>query len=253
MLDQFKRWFAGTESSFDIHAVSQWSRQQGWDFKRVREGDGFALDGLWSNHPWRLEWGPSQRNYIQGRELRLRIELDLPPDLQMLLLNRSLVELLESHAFDQYTQTTQTIIDSSAPEEMRWLAMFPKVNLAGQKSLRNRFGAWSNSPTSALWWIEGPLAAALEELARDCLPEDIPFVLMTLRGRLYLRVQLPVPSQDLLTHLLGLFLTAAEQAVRVAALAPGEASQRLDLDPPSTQPADWPQPRPLGTPVEPTS
>lgn len=250
MLDKFKRWL-GAESSFDIHAVSQWSRQQGWDFKRVREGDGFALDGVWSQHPWRLEWGPSQRSYIEGRELRLRMELDLPPDLQMLVLNRALVELLESHAFDQYTQTTQTIIDSSAPEEMRWLAMFPKVNLATQKSLRNRFGAWSNLPTSALWWIEGALATSLEELAKDWLPEDIPFVLMTLRGRLYLRVQLPVASQALLSHLQGLFMTAAEQAVRVAALAPGESSQRMELDAPSTQPGEWPQS--LGSSVEPTS
>jgi hypothetical protein len=241
MLDQFKRWFSNSESSFDVMGVSEWSRQQGWDFKRVREGDGFVLDGVWSAHPWRMEWGPSQRSYIQDRELRLRMELDLPSDLQMLVLNRALVEQLETHAFDQYTQTTQTIIDSSAPEEMRWLAMFPKVNLANQKNLRQRYGAWSNSPSSALWWIEGALAQALEVLAKEWLPDDIPFVLMTLRGRLYLRAQIPVPSQDLLALLQDVFLIAAEQATRVASLERSDSptSFSAELGPPTTQSGAW--------------
>lgn len=245
MLEQVKRWFAGGDSSFDMHEVSQWSREKGWQFKRVREGDGFAMDGSWGQHTWRLEWGPSQRSYIAERELRLRMELDLPADLQMLVLNRSLVELLEGNAFEQYTQTTQTVIDSSAPEEMRWLAMFPKVSMPANKSLRTRFGAWSNSPSLAAWWLDGALANALGELAAQWLPEDIPFVLMTLRGRLYLRVQLPVPSQDLLAHLQGVFLIAAEQAVRVATLEPGD-SLPGDLVPNTTQSGSWEYTRPPG-------
>ncbi|MES2888735.1 MAG: hypothetical protein V4739_12090 [Pseudomonadota bacterium] len=240
MLDQVKRWFSNNEAGFDLTAMSEWSRQQGWDFKRVREGDGFALDGQWSDKPWRLEWGPSQRTFIQQRELRLRMELHLPSDLQMLVLNRSLAEQLEANAFDQYTQTTQTVIDCSAPEEMRWLAMFPKVNLSCHKDLRSRYGAWSNAPSVAQWWLDGPLAAALEQLAREWLPEDIPFVLMTLRGRLYLRAQIPVPSQDLLTHLQGVFLVAAEQVMRVSTLEPGDSSTLSgSLDTPSTQPGTW--------------
>ncbi len=246
MLEQVKRWFSGSDSGFDMHAVSQWSRQNGWDFKRVREGDGFAMDGSWGGHTWRLEWGPSQRSYIAERELRLRMELALPADLQMLVLNRALVELLEGRAFEQYTQTTQTVIDSSAPEEMRWLAMFPKVGMAANKNLRNRFGAWSNSPSLAAWWLDGALARALEELAAQWLPEEIPFVLMTLRGRLYMRVQIPVPSHDLLAHLQEVFLVAAEQAVRVATLEPGD-SLPTDLEPYTTQPGTWTYSRLSGT------
>ena len=35
----------------------------------------------------------------------------------------------------------ETQIDVATPEEMRWLAMLPKVPLAGSKDFRFRFGA----------------------------------------------------------------------------------------------------------------
>ena len=182
MIEHFKRWFVADDSGVDFGALSEWSRQFGGHFKRAREGAGFVLDASWSGHPWRLEWGPSQRGYIPGFALDLRMELGLPTDLQMLVMNRPLAESLESLAFEQCTQSMQTVIDCAAPEEMRWLSMFPKVNLSAQKALRARYGAWSSSPSLALWWLEGPLSHGLEELARHWLPEDIPFVLMTLRG-----------------------------------------------------------------------
>ena len=45
------------------------------------QDQGFVIDGRLGATPWRLEWGPSQRPYIQGQELRLRSELGLSPDL----------------------------------------------------------------------------------------------------------------------------------------------------------------------------
>ncbi len=218
MLEKVKRWLASSEEVFDVDELEVWSRQSGWSFKRMRVGDGFSIDGAWGQHSWRLEWGLSQRSYIVGRELRLRMELSAHSDLQMLVLNQSLVELLEGRAFEQYTQTTQTIIDDSTPEEMRWLAMHPKVSLGAHKILSNRFGVWSNSPSVATWWLEGCLARALEALATQWLPEDIPFVLMTLRGLLYLRAQISVPSKDLVAFLHRLFLVAAQEQLRVTAV-----------------------------------
>jgi hypothetical protein len=240
MIERFRRWFAADDSGVDFAGLSEWSRQFGGHFKRAREGDGFVLDASWSGRPWRLGWGPSQRAYIPGRELDLRMELGLPTDLQMLVMNRPLAESLENLAFEQCTQSMQTVIDCAAPEEMRWLSMFPKVNLSAQNALRARYGAWSSAPSLALWWLEGPLSQALEELARHWLPEDIPFVLMTLRGRLYLRCQIPVPTLDLLDQMQWVFILAAEQALRIANQEPMDNSSPVALDCPSTLSGAWP-------------
>jgi hypothetical protein len=48
-----------------------------WAFKRVHAGTGYVLEGRIDAHPSRLEWGPPQRNYVSGRELRLRIDAGL--------------------------------------------------------------------------------------------------------------------------------------------------------------------------------
>ena len=52
-------------------------------------------DSLAGATPWRLEWGPSQRPYIQGQELRIRAELGLSSELQLVLMNRALQEAME--------------------------------------------------------------------------------------------------------------------------------------------------------------
>lgn len=241
MIEHFKRWFGADvdDAGLDFGALSEWSRQFGGHFKRVREGDGFVLDAFWSGRPWRLAWGPSQRCYIPGRALDLRMELGLPTDLQMLVMNRPLAESLESLAFEQCTQSMQTVIDCAAPEEMRWLSMFPKVNLSAQKAMCARYGAWSSAPSLALWWLEGPLSQGLEELAQHWLPEYIPFVLMTLRGRLYLRCQIPGPTLDLLDQMQWVFILAAEQALRIASQEPVVTSGTGALDSSTTLSGAW--------------
>lgn len=218
MLEHVKRWWASGDEVFEMDELQAWAQQCGWTFKRMREVGGFSIEGAWGQNPWRMEWGHSQRSYIIGRELRLRMELSTRSDLQMLVLNQSLVELLEGRAFEHYTQTTQTIIDDSVPEEMRWLAIYPRVGMAAHPILDSRFGVWSSSASVASWWLEGNLARALETLATQWLPEEIPFVLMTLRGRLYLRAQISVPSKDLVACLHRLFLLAAQQQLRVSAV-----------------------------------
>lgn len=234
MLNNFKRWISGGPTGPDLHVIAEWAKGQSLDFKKVREGDGFALDGALDGVPWRLEWGPPQRRYIEGRELRIRMELDLPHDMQMLIIDRSLMERLERDAFEQFTQSTQTVIDNANPEEMRWLAMFPKASLAAYKSLRTRFGAVAPSPRFAIKWIEGALAAHLEIFAAENVAPDIPFVLMTLRGRLYLRQQALLPTPDSMARLVKLFCVAAQQARRLAALNPDGLGEEL-----STAPAAW--------------
>jgi hypothetical protein len=216
MLDALKRWIAGETLGPDWRAASDWARQRGSQFKRAREDEGFVVDGALDGRPWRLEWGPPQRSYIEGHELRLRMELGLSHDLQMLLLSRPLMETLERQTFEQYTANMQTQIDVSTPEEMRWLAMFPRVPLAASKEVKSRFAAVAASPTTGAAWIDGLLSERLAELACSPLVAEAPLVLMTLRGRVYLRLQLAEPDVATLDAMLKLFETAAAQAVRLA-------------------------------------
>jgi hypothetical protein len=220
MLDALKRWIAGGPGGADLRAVASWARQHGALFKRARDDQGFVIDGQLDGRVWRLEWGPSQRSYIEGRELRLRMELGLSQDLQMLLLSRPLMETLERQTFEHYTAQMQTQIDVSTPEEMRWLAMFPKVALAIPKELKRRFSVVASSSPAAAAWIDGPLAERLAVAARGPLLDEPPLVLMTLRGRVYLRLELAEPAVAAVESMIKLFETAAAQAVRVGGGAP---------------------------------
>jgi len=222
MLDAFKRWISGGPHGRDWSGVSVWAQQQGHAFKRARDAEGFVVDGSLDERPWRLEWGPPQRAYIQGHELRIRMELQLPSAVQMLLISRALMERLERETFERYTQSNQTLIDVSTPEEMRWLAMFPKTELAElPKDLRQRFGAVASDPEAAWQWVDAPFAQQLGVAASRVLVGDPPFLLMTLRGRVYLRLQLEEPDAVAVGTMVSLFQAAARSALAMRGGAHG--------------------------------
>lgn len=219
MLASLRRFFATPGSGKrDLSAVAAWAQRRGHAFRPARRGQGFAIEGRLESRPWRIEWGPSQRSYIEGHELRARMELELPSDQQMLLLSAPLMDALERQAYEQYTDHLQTQINTSTPEEMRWLVMFPKVELSGVVGFRAHFGAVSSQPAVGLAWIEGPLAhLLLKEAETGLLRGDPPLVLITLRGRTYLRLQLADPNPDAIAAVLAIFETAVAQAVQAAA------------------------------------
>ena len=224
MLESLKRFFSSARVERDLADVSQWAQRRGHGFKRARGDEGFVIDGVLDGKPWRMEWGPPQRDYIQGHELRLRMELALASDAQMLVLSRPLMDSLERQTFEEFTDNVQTQIGTKTPEEMRWLVMFPKVNLATLKSLRSRFGAVASDAATGLAWLDGPLANMLEVAAGDFLRDEPPFVLMTLRSRAYLRQQLAVPDITVISAALALFETAVSQALRTVTATTGDAS-----------------------------
>lgn len=232
MLDAFKRLIARKPSEPEWPEVADWAQRQHLGFKRVRdEGGGFVLDGALDGKPWRLEWGPPQRQYIDGAELRVRMELGLSPNLQMLVLTQSLFETLERNAFESFTETTQTVIDGNTPEEMRWLVMFPKASVKAAKPVRAAFQFLGATAADCERWVDGPLADQLERAALGFLAGQPPFVLMTLRGRVYLRMQLQDPEVRALSGAVTLFQTAVQQAVRVAST--------VVEDPPDAAEPDW--------------
>lgn len=216
MLDSIRRLFSGKPAGLDRRPVAAWAKQQGHVFKQVPESDGFAVEGRHGRFAWRLEWGPPQRSYIASRELRLRIDLGLPPDLQMMVLSRSLFDRLEHQTFEDFTQDTRTYAGSEMPEEMRWVAMWAQVPLPGQRDLRQTVAALGVNPEAAAAWLEGPCAAELLAARSDLLLHQPPFVLMCQRGRLYLRMELAQPEVAELQQALRVHAVAASQALRLA-------------------------------------
>jgi hypothetical protein len=216
MLESIKRLFSRPGNDRDLTLIAEWAQRREHGYKRARGEDGFVIDGTFEGRPWRIEWGPPQRSYISGHELRIRMELELPSELQMLVLSRPLMDSLERQTFEEFTDNVQTQIGTKTPEEMRWLVMFPKINLSGLKTLRSNFGAVASAPAAGLAWLEGPLANMLEHASHDLLRAEPPFVLMTLRGRAYLRMQLLSPDPKAVAGALALFETAIAQALRTA-------------------------------------
>ena len=219
MFESLKRWMGGLHAGPEGRHLEAWARQRKLSLKRVREEGGLVVEGQLLGKPWRMEWGPPQRDYIEGRELRLRMDLGLSPHLQMAVLSKTLTETLEQRAYAAFTQDTQTRIDSGMPEEVRWLAMFPKSALPAMKAVRARFSAIAVEPESLADWLDAELVQQLERAARDWLAPEQPFVMMTLRGRLYLRTACAQPGATQLDGVLALVEVAA-----LRARAAGEAA-----------------------------
>jgi hypothetical protein len=234
MLGALKKFFSGQIGRPEWADVASWAERQGHALRRSRDGQGFVVEGQLGGRAWRLEWGPPQRAYLKGHELRLRMELALPSDMQMLVLTRPLMAQLERQTFENFTESNQTQIDTATPEEMRWLVMFPRVPLADFPALRAHLGAVASEPDHGLAWIDGPLAQVLERSLGSLLTGDPPFVLMTLRGRTYLRLELDDPSAANIAASVALFEAAVTQAVRVAGLSGGAAN-----DWPTTSSTAW--------------
>ncbi|MEP7281078.1 MAG: hypothetical protein ABI696_03775 [Rubrivivax sp.] len=219
MLQGFKRLFARAGAAAGVTWDEQvvWAEARRYVLRTVRDGEGFIVEGQTGNAPWRLEWGPSQRSYVAGNELRLRAEVGPGQDVQALVLDRTLQSTMESAVFDQYVDGVQTRIDTETPPEMRWLVMHPKLSGAELGALRERFAAVTAHKPWLLDWLAGPLTTALQSAP---LAEAQPLVLMLARGRLTLRTGLADPDPPVLDAWLRLFTVAQREARRVADRAP---------------------------------
>ena len=231
MLLNLKRWFAASphHAQGSLTAVRQWAQARDGQFRAVHDGDGFVIDGRSGQTAWRMEWGPSQRSYVAGRELRLRAELGVAADLSLLVMNRALQESMESAVFEQYVEGVQTRIDEQTPPEMRWLVMFPKLARQEMGCLHENFVGVASSKIWLAQWIDGSLCAAL---AGQALEAAHPMVLMVGRGRLVLRTRLDEASEARLEAWLKVFETAIREARRVA-------NHLSAVQGPSTQPSLW--------------
>jgi hypothetical protein len=145
--------------------LAQWAGAQRWAFAFDGEPDRFVLQGQVVEHPWRLESGAPSRDYMQGTELRVRAELALNPDAHVMVISRALKEELEGRVYGAITNSLQTTVDQSLPQEMRWLSIYEEMRWPQlPASFVRAFAVVGEDLDTARHWVN---AALVSQLMRD--------------------------------------------------------------------------------------
>jgi hypothetical protein len=239
MFARLRQWISQEAEDDAVRSLMRWAQERGFKLKRVKDAEGLVLQGQCAalqGSPWRLEWGPTQRPYFTGAELRLRMDLALPDDMKMMVVSSSLREVMESEAFKQWTSTNQTMMDVSLPEEMRWLALFPQVDAIEHGRAKLRLQSYSTDEPALKSWLKGPLSDALGRACDDLLEGDAPVVLMTLRGRVVLRLQCEEPDAAVVGAAVRLFEQAAVAARNAVGSCSGSEPQQAAAGPAQSLP-----------------
>ena len=198
--------------------MARWAARQQMAIVTHSTDGHFDLGGDLHGHPWRLECGVPTRDYVQGRELRGRADVGADLDAAVMVLNRPLQEALEGTAYTAITDTLQTNVNASLPEEVRWLAMYEETAWPGlPASFRQHFAVVAERIELAQRWIHAPVVSQLlnavegeggTERARS------PLVLMLVRGKVYLRMEHTQRSLAEVAHAKQLLLVAGQSALQ---------------------------------------
>ena len=140
------------------------------------------------------------------------------PDAAVMVLNRPLQDALEGTAYTAITDTLQTTVDSSLPEEMRWMAMYEEMAWPGlPASFRQHFAVVAERQEMAQRWIHAPVVSQLLNAVEGeggAERAHTPMVLMLVRGRVYLRMEHSQRSLAEVAHATQLLLVAAQAALQ---------------------------------------
>lgn len=181
---------------------------------RWREGS--SANGLLDDKPWKLERAAASRDYISGEEVRGRADIAVDAEVSIVIMNRPLKDLLEKRAYALYTDSLETKASPTLMEEMRWLALYSE---AGWGSLADafwhRYAVMTSHREHAMSWLTPKLASLLMTWPNPAPAADVPFILMVMRGKVHLRMQLPSADANSLSYISELFETAAQSAVDV--------------------------------------
>jgi hypothetical protein len=207
MFDKLKQWAQGNHHSTrqDLQVLTQWAQANGCVPKPVSgQAKGMVIE--WPTLPGRLEWGPSQRPYIQGHELRWRAEGVPGPDAQMVCLSKAMVMRLETDQFDQISDDQQkTVIDLSMPDEVRWLAMLPKAHWLDMPSLGAHFVMMCRHEPLLTVMRNPTVCQALLSAQDTWWTDEITCVLTHNRGWMTLRMSGNGLNTEILNETLAMF------------------------------------------------
>lgn len=233
------------EDEPDSRLLDGWAHSRGHQLKRVRRGEGRVIEFDCDDRRGRMEWGPSHRAYIKGRELRIRIDAGLPGQMEMMIMSRRLAQQLGGEAYQTLTSAHQTGIDADLPEEVRWLSMLERVPVP---STAAAYLLLSSSPPHAQRWLDGELLSRVSRAAERWLGDTAPLVLMTLRGRIYLRLGVTALDESVLDGARGLTEVAAVAARHCLAkpTASAEAPRSMASSPAATP--SWMDSKPFAQP-----
>jgi hypothetical protein len=219
MFDRLKKVFAPGRADTPHEwvrsdAVSDWAGTQGFAYAGKGKGRGFELSGKVGGKSWKLECGSSSRDYIRGEELRARAVLGVNPDAAVVIISRALKESLEKRAYAIYTDALQTTVGPSLPEEMRWLATYEEVGWSSLvPEFWERYAVLADEREHALAWIDNNLAELLLSWPEPGPDAQVPFILMLLRGKAYLRMQYSPADIATLRHAAVTYTSACEAAL----------------------------------------
>lgn len=204
----------GPSSQLAHGPVSEWAGTQGFAFSVDGANQGIALEGKVGGKPWRIQLGRPTRNYILGQEVRARGELRIDENVAVLVMNRPLKEALEKRAYQIYTDNLQTSVDSSMPEEMRWLAMFEEVGWEDiPREFWDRYSVMTDNRESAMAWLVDALPQLMLKWPAPGPHAEVPFMVLLLNGKAYLRMEYTPADIATLQHAALIFTTACESAL----------------------------------------
>lgn len=193
--------------------VSEWASMQGLSFSQRADGrGGYQVEGKIGAKPWRMEQGKPSRDFIENCELRARAELGIRDSVAVMVMNRQLKNDLDKRAFALYTDSLQTIVDPSLPEEMRWLSIYEEVGWESLgEAFLNNYAILAENREIAMAWISPELVNLL--MAWPEHNPASPKILMLLRGKAYLRMQHVEGDMPTMEHASTVFTTACELAL----------------------------------------
>lgn len=223
MFDRFKRVFQrdasqrpeAVASQMSSHGpVSEWAASRGMSFSGVGLGSSVSMNGKVGGRSWRMELGKPTRDYIAGEELRARAELGVDDEVGAMVINRPLKDTLERRAYSMITDTLRTTADPRLPEEMRWLAMYDEIGWEGvPDAFWSRFSVLADTREHALAWVDRQLVDLLTDWPEPAPTAQVPFMIVLLRGKCYLRMQYLPAGTATLDHAATVFTSACESAL----------------------------------------
>lgn len=207
------------EAGIRLQPLAQWAEDSGLQYSPL-PGDSWALHGEWGGLPVRIECAAPSRPFIKGAELMARMDLGLVDAGGVVVMNRLLKHHLEQWAgelYSQYTDALQTTAQQ-VPEEVRWLATYRDAGWSGlDQRFWARYAVLTNALEFAREWIDPEGLERLMHWPEGTLAPHTPLMLMLLKGKAYMRLQLD-HGRDTRTalHALNLFRHFGEQALAIA-------------------------------------
>lgn len=172
--------------------VSRWATSQ---FLRHQPGENgrFSIYGELQGCPFRAECGPSSRPYIQGLELRIRVNLDLPPVGNVVLMSRVVRNALASSAGPGGSGTNDP---TGFQEEGRWLTQLVQTRWSGPpEGFWDSYEVRSDAPDLAQRWLDSNAIDYLT-LGSSEAAARVPVVVCLIRGKCYLRMQVNSQARE---------------------------------------------------------